>query len=134
MADKEVSNSPPLRKRVTATHLVAVGVVLIGIVTAVMGFVVTRNQDRLAGCVAGYSNALADTLERRAAPQQEATDQLDAVMQAIVKAYQGVPGAGSESVRQAILDYVAAREHVKQTLKDNPLPDAPRDACRELLE
>lgn len=113
---------------------VAVGVVLIGIITAIIGFNVTRNQDRLAGCVTGYSNSLADALDRRSASAAEATEKLDAVMEKVVTAFSSPPSEQTtQAVRDAILDYVEARRRAKEAQRENPLPDPPRDACAELM-
>lgn len=121
-------------RRVHAWQVLGALVALVGIMTAVFGVVLIRNQDRLTGCVTGYSNALADTLDKRAAPQQAATEQLDRVMRAIVDAYATASAEAQVEVRRAIEAYVVARDEAKKFLAANPLPDAPRDACAELLD
>lgn len=138
MADTEESLPAPVRTwklwPPSALQVIAGFVAVVGLLTVGLGVIVTRNQDRLAGCVAGYSTALADALDKRARPQQEATEQLDKVMLAIVNAYRTQTSEDAAKVRSAIEQYVVAREHAKDVLRRNPLPDAPRDACAELLD
>jgi hypothetical protein len=133
MVEDAASPPPGRRSRDTTMRIMAAVVALIGVVTATFGVVVIRDVDQLNGCVVGYSNALADTLDRRAGPQQEATLQLDRVMSAIMDAYKMTPVDGREHVRTAIEAYVEARNTARAFLAENPLPDAPRDACAELL-
>lgn len=122
------------RRRWGALQLITVGVVLIGVMTAAIGVVVTRNQDRLVGCVAGYSNANADALKQSRTAQNVVNDQLDNFMSAVLAAFSTAPADGRAKVQAAVKSYVEAREAAKQVQKDNPLPDAPRDACAELLD
>lgn len=113
---------------------VALAVALIGIVTSVAGYQITRNQDRLAGCVAGYSNALSDALTESRAAQNVVNEQLDNFMQAVLDAFSTAPDEGRQKVLDAVAAYVDARANAKQVQKDHPLPEAPRDACSELVD
>lgn len=128
------SSATKRKYRLTGTQLLALGVVVIGLVTALVGFNISRNQDRLAGCVVGYSNALADALDRRSASSADAFAALDTVMEKVVQAFSSPPSDElNQAVRQSIIDYVNARHRAKEAQTNNPLPDAPRDACKELL-
>jgi len=113
---------------------IAGAVVVIGLVTASMGFIMSRNQDRLTACVAGYSNALADTLSATREANTDAANQLDAVFQAVLDAYDDIPAEGQERVRSAVEAHQKARAEQRKTQSSNPLPEAPRDACAELLD
>ena len=121
------------RRGVTAMQVMAVAMVLIGLATALMGFIFTRNQDRITGCVAGYSNALADTLNERSRPQQQAFDSLDLVMEAVSESIRMSTPENAQRVQRAIQDYVEVRRQTKEALAQNPLPEAPRDACSRLI-
>jgi hypothetical protein len=130
---EETSQERSARRGVNATQVIAWTMAVMGIAMIALGTVVIRNQSQLAGCVRGYSDALADSLDARAAPQQTATDQLDKVMEAIIDAYDDIPADGRAKVQAAIQDYVKARKAARETLADHPLPAAPRDACADLL-
>lgn len=122
------------KRKINPITVISVVVVLIGLITAIVGFQVTRNQDRIVGCVVGYSNASADAFERRAAVTGETNDQVEEVFRAIDQAFGDAPGVGRQRVRDAIDQYLDARDNAREVLKRNPLPDAPRDACAELLD
>lgn len=115
-----------------AMRIMAVAMVTIGLATALTGFVLTRNQDRIVGCVVGYSNAMSDTLKDRLGPQQRATEALDRIMEALAEGIETPTPKASERVRTAINEYVEMRTEAKKTSAQNPYPDAPRDACSEL--
>lgn len=125
-------------RRVTALHVISLVVVAIGLVTAVVGYQITRNQDRIVGCVVGYSNAAAAAAKARSAASNAALDQLDMVMEAVANAYSaadlGQVNDARAEVRAAIQNYVDARHDAKEAQRRNPLPDPPRDACAELLD
>lgn len=121
-------------RRANPITLISVVVVLIGLVTAIVGFQVTRNQDRIVGCVVGYSNASADAFERRAKATGETNDQVEEVFRAIDQAFTEAPVDGRKRVRDAITKYLKARDNGRAVAERNPLPDAPRDACAELLD
>lgn len=129
------------RRRVTSLRVLGLVVALIGATTIVMGVIVTRQQaaanerdDRLTACIAGYSNALADAFASRQQANLEASEAVDKVMAAIDLAFSDAPGVGRDRVRQAIKEYNEARAEAKRAAADHPLPDAPRDACSELLD
>jgi len=129
--------SPEQKRKITALHVISLVVVAIGLVTAVVGYQITRNQDRIVGCVVGYSNAAATAAKARAHASNVALDQLDAVMDAVAKAYAaadlGQVNDARTSVRAAIQGYVDARHDAKEAQRKNPLPEPPQDACADLL-
>lgn len=125
---------PERKRRVTGLQLVAAGVVVIGLITALIGFSVTRNQDRLAGCVVGYSNASSAAFKARSRAQNEVNNQVDNVFAAFLAAFSDTPSEGRKRVFDAIDGYNKARIESKKTQKENPLPDPPEDACAELLD
>jgi hypothetical protein len=137
------TEAPPVAEDVfprRLLHVLAVIVAVVGVATIALGVVVTVAQrqaeirdDRLTACITGYSNALADTLDVRGRPAQEATEQLDKVMIAILDAYDDVPAEGRLKVQGAIQGYVDARAQAKKTQAAHPYPDAPRDACADLV-
>ncbi len=125
---------PVSRWRANTVVLISAAVAATGIITAIVGFNVTRNQDRLVGCVVGYSNATADAFEARRVAANDANQQVENVFRAFLAAFNDTPAAGRDRVRLAFEQYIKAREESKKVQKDNPLPDAPRDACSELLD
>lgn len=134
MSDEEDSPPPRPKRRITALQVIAGTVAMIGIMTVVMGVITTRNQDRLAGCVVGYSNATADALKASRAAQTEVNDRMDGFMQAVLQAFSSPPAEGRDLILKSVRDYVAAREEARTVQRQNPLPEAPRDACAELLD
>jgi hypothetical protein len=132
--EKKIDTDSVRRHRSIAKYWVMVIVAAIGLITAVVGFMVTRNQDRLTGCVVGYSNALADAFEQRLAASNDVNEQLDNVMSSFLAAFNDAPEVGRDRVFKAIEEYNKARTEAKNAQRENPLPDAPRDACAELLD
>jgi len=133
--------APAPRERHTAVRIISVLLALVGVGTAVLGVVVTHQtseaearDDRLTACVTGYSNALADAFNARAAANSEASEAVDAVMAAIDMAFTDAPPVGRDRVQKAIKDYREARDKAKRTQAQHPLPDAPRDACADLIK
>lgn len=122
------------RWRMNVVVVIGMAVAAIGVVTALIGFSVTRNQDQLAGCVVGYSNATADALEARSSAATEANQQVENVFRAFLAAFSDTPAVGRERVQHAFEEYLKAREATAKAQKDNPLPEAPRDACADLLD
>lgn len=132
--EEPVSETPPAtRRRITSLQFIGAAVVVIGLVTAGFGVAVVRNQDRLAGCVVGYSNATADALKASRAAQAVVNEQLDNFMRAILEAFSSDPAVGRQKIFDAVEAYSVARAEQLQAQKDNPLPEAPRDACAELI-
>lgn len=127
-------SEPNERRRVGALRLVAAAVAVIGIVTAAMGYIVIRNQDRIVGCVVGYSNASSTAFKARAAAQNEVNDQLDNFMEAILQAFSTAPADGRKLVFDAVTSYNDARRAAKEAQSQNPLPDPPESACAELMD
>lgn len=132
---REAPMSAPVgRRRLNAFRLLAWTVALIGAVTTAMGYVVIRNQDRLVGCVVGYSNASSAAAKARSAAQNDVNTQIDNVMAAFQAAFTDAPAVGRDRVFGAIDAYNKARAKAKETQRDNPLPDPPEDACAELID
>jgi hypothetical protein len=142
------NDSPPLtggegkaRRRVTSLRVLGLVVAIIGATTIGLGILVTKEQAdanardaRLTACITGYSNALADAFASRQKSNSEASEAVDKVMAAIDLAFGDAPGVGRDRVRQAIKEYNEARAASKRATADHPLPEAPRDACAELLD
>lgn len=114
--------------------MVSLALLLIGAVAVFGGLELSSRQDRIIGCVTGYSNALADTLDKRTAATQQAQESLDRVMEAVSKAFHSEDAATAARVRSAIENYVELRTKTKDTQARNPLPQPPRDVCRNLID
>jgi hypothetical protein len=133
--DDESTELPDRRRSIRAPIvLIAFSVALIGVVTAAVGVHLIRTQDQIVGCVVGYSNAMADALERRSSVNIQASEQVDQVFAAFLAAFDDLPADGRARVRAAIAEYSETRTKAKETLKENPFPEAPRDACAELRD
>lgn len=139
------NDSPPQdvqpARRLTSQRVLALVVALIGVGTIVLGIVVTREQsaadardDRLTACITGYSNALADALDRRTAANSETNEAVAGVMQAFADAFSQAPADARENIRKALVAFTEARDRAKTASTENPLPAAPRDACAELVD
>ena len=112
----------------------AVCVFFLGVGLFVVGMTLSANQDRLTGCIIGYSNALADSLDARSQASGESQAALDRVMEAVSAAFEKATPAAGEQVREAIDDYVKYRRNVTKSQQRNPYPAAPRDACADLVD
>lgn len=137
--EEDVEESKPVeppkkKRRVTPVHLISFGVVAIGLVVALLGFSVTRNQDRIIGCVAGYSNASSAAIKAGREAQNKVNDKLDTFMLAIAQAFSSAPEDARELILSSVQGYNKARADAKAAQSENPLPDPPEDACRELLD
>lgn len=138
----DVPETPPDRApaardrqhRTNALRLLGVAVALIGVITAGMGYTVIRQQDRIVGCVVGYSNANSAALKARAQAQNEVNAQLDNFMAAILQAFSSAPAEGRQLVFDAVTAYNDARTAAKEAQSRNPLPDPPEHACAELMD
>lgn len=129
-----VTDSPTRRRRrVTAIQVMAGALVFIGVATTALGIVLTRNQDRIVGCLVGYSNASSVAIKAGRAAQNKVNDQLDNVMGAFQSAFTDSPAEGRDRVFKAIDAYNRVRTEAKRVQRENPLPDAPENACAELL-
>lgn len=125
----------PWYRKITAMQVIGTVVVLLGIFTAVQGYVLndeTRRQgqetQRLGQCMIAYGNGFADALEARSNASQEAQNGLDDLLTKAVSATPTVEGR--DVVRQALHDYLANRAAAKKTQAEHPFPDPPRDACK----
>lgn len=132
--DEKLDTAKIKRRRFTAVHWLTAVVATIGIVTAIIGLMVTHNQDRLVGCVVTYSDAAGDAIEQRSIASNAVNTQLDNVMAAFLAAFTDAPAAGRDRVFKAIEAFNKARLEAKQAQKENPLPEVPRNACAELLD
>lgn len=126
--------APVERRRITTFRLLGIAVALIGVITAGMGYVVIRQQDRIVGCVVGYSSANSAAVKARSAAQNEVNDQIDNFMAAILQAFSSAPAEGRQLVFDAVKSYNESRSKAKSTQRDNPLPDPPEHACAELMD
>lgn len=140
-ADPDATTPDPPARRLTPLRALGLVVVAIGVATIALGVMVTVKQaeaeardDRLTACITGYSNALADAFRERASATSDASEAVDTVMAAIGMAFVDAPAVGRDRVLAAIQAYNEARAEAKKTQAENPLPDAPRDACAELME
>lgn len=132
--DNPKPKTPTRRRRVTGFQVMSGFVVAIGLITALVGFQVTRNQDRIVGCVVGYSNASSAAFKARAAAQNEVNEHLDDFMNAVLQAFSTAPADARQLIFDSVKSYNEARAKAKTTQRDNPLPEPPEDACAELLE
>lgn len=131
--ESKTNDAPKGKRRVTPIHLISFGVVAIGLIVALLGFSVTRNQDRIIGCVAGYSNASSAAIKAGRAAQNKVNDKLDAFMAAVAKAFSSAPEDARKLIFDSVEGYNKARADAKEAQRNNPLPDPPEDACKELL-
>lgn len=119
----------PWYRKITAMHVIGTVVVLLGIFTAVQGYVLNDATHRLGQCQVAYSNGFADALDARSQASQDAQNALDDFL---VKVSSATPTIeGRDLVRQALDDYLAKRAEAKKTQAAHPFPDPPRDACKE---
>lgn len=136
--DEKPSETVSGRRKLNAIQVIAWSVAFIGIVTVALGYVVIRNQDRIVGCVVGYSKAQAAATKARSAANNDVFDQLDMVMETIGRAYAaadiGQTNEARTAGRKAIEDYNKSRKEAKQAQRENPLPDVPEEACAELID
>lgn len=124
------NNAEPRHARFTTIHALGLVVVLLGIFTAVQGYVQGEATARLVDCHRAYSTGFADAIDARsraAADSQAALDDL------LMKVSLALPNteSGGEQVRIALTDYLKKREEAKKTQAENPYPPAPRDLCKE---
>jgi hypothetical protein len=114
--------------------LVSVVLLTIGAGAVLGGWVLSSRQDRIIGCVTGYSNALAVALDKRAAASEAARRELDEVMTTVADAFEDASPAAGDRVRSAIRTYVERRQDTRETQAENPLPQPPRDVCADLVK
>jgi hypothetical protein len=116
----------PRRWPVVATAAVLVAV---GATTVVTGIQLSDKQDRIIGCVTGYSNQLADALDARFEASSQAQLALDEFISTVSSATP--TPEGRRLAQRALADYQQKRADAKAAQQDNPYPPAPRDACKE---
>lgn len=90
-----------------------------------------RENQRFAECTTDQVNKLIDALDARFKSSREATLQLDQVFTVIVAAYQNPTPEAAALVKDAIVKYAGLRKKAEDTLKKNPYPEPPRNACRK---
>lgn len=134
--DPAVSNAPEAKKskrRFTQNMVVSIAVALVGALTVILGIVSTQSYDRLIGCVVTYSNQLSDALDARTAPARAAFAEMDKIMQAVAENFDKPTAEAAQKIQDAVEHYNNARRVSGEAVRDNPYPDAPRDACSHLL-
>lgn len=117
----------PLRRRVTSMHVIGTLVVVLGISTAVQGYVQSEATQRLTLCTQAYSNGFADALEERSKATADAQNALDDFLTAVSSVTPTLEGR--ELVRQALAGYLSKRATAKQKQQEHPYPAPPRDVC-----
>jgi hypothetical protein len=127
------------RRRASPTQVIAVLMMVVAGVTAVNGVSVSTQQGeqaeehrRFVDCVTVQFNKLADALDARSRPQQEATLLQDAIWKEVAEAFRTPTTDSSKRIQDAVDAYNHARTDVVEAQKKNPLPDPPRDACSQL--
>lgn len=121
----------PEEVRMRPFRWIVIAVLVVCGVTAANGVYISMGQAKQADCVTEQFNKLIDALDARATDSRKATLQLDKVMRTIVSAYETPNAQAAVDVQNAILGYVTARDEAEETLRQNPYPEPPRDACRE---
>lgn len=117
----------PLWRRITSMHLIGALVVILGIMTAVQGYVQNEATQRLTLCTQAYSNGFADAIEERSKATADAQNALDDFLTAVSSATPTLEGR--ELVRKALADYLAKRVSAKKAQAEHPYPAPPRDVC-----
>lgn len=116
------------RSRFTATHVLGVVVVLLGVFTAVQSYVQGEATATLTECQLAYADGFADALDARSAATSEAQDALDELLTTVA---QLTPTPESRQVfRDALNEYLDKRAEAKKTQAENPYPEPPRDVCK----
>lgn len=125
--------------RFNGMAVLAVLVTAMSLATVALGLVIKVQSDhsddereKLVSCVVAYSNQLGDALEARSNGSASATAQLDAVMEAVVRVFNTQDLEAQKALVDAANDYVNKRKDSRETLKQNPYPTVPRDACAQL--
>lgn len=96
-------------------------VVLLGVFTAVQGYVQNQATERLTTCQTAYSNGFADAINTRTDANNRAWESLDKFMEEQARSGGAVP--------QAAQNFLDTREQTRKELRENPLPPAPRNLC-----
>lgn len=99
-----------------------------------------EGQKKIVRCLTGYSNALADALDRRTNDNQKLTqaDSLrDDAVDALLERLLADPPGTAEEIRVALMELRAtntgkreAKSELDQGRKDVSYPEAPRDVCQ----
>jgi hypothetical protein len=134
-----VTTDPPKMKQSLPrwVHLITGALVIVGVSTVVLGVLVignTSRQDRLVTCVIDYANAASAAGRARGAANTDVFEQIDGVFKQFGEAATVDPVAARAKALAAIDSYNRSREDVKTAQRDNPLPEAPEDACADLLD
>lgn len=118
-------------------YVIAAMTAFVGVAVIALGVMVINaqsQQDRLVGCVEGYSNAAAAAQRARSAATSDVFNQIDAVFSKVLVVLDDAATDGRQQIFDAIKAYDDARTAAKQAQKDNPLPEAPENACADLLK
>lgn len=129
MSGNDKSDPKPRRSRFTSTHVLGAVVVVLGVFTAVQGYVQGEATARLTECQTAYANGFADALEARSeasADAQDAVDELWSTVAAIMQSPQG-----REEFAAALDKYQKRRADARKAQEEHPFPPAPRDMCKE---
>lgn len=125
MADNpEPTETPRHRWRPQFEHFVGGFVLLLTFGTALQSCAQDAATERLAECLATYSNGFAEAIDVRSKASGEAQAALDAMLTTV-----GDPTQSPESRRAAFYGYLDARKRAVEAQRANPYPTAPRDAC-----
>lgn len=117
------------RRRPTSMAVLGVVVVVLGVFTAVQGYVQGAATARLAECQQAYSNGFADALDARSKATVEAQDALDEFLTTVAHI---TPAPEAQAKFQAAFsEYLDKRAAAKKAQKEHPFPPAPRDVCKE---
>jgi len=122
----------PRREWRVSTNVVAVVLVLLGLFTAVQGYVVSGQTKALAVCQQAYSNGFADAFDARAEANAQAQDALDDWMTVVGAVMTSPDSSARTRLVEATTEYLAKRVEARKTQAEHPFPPAPRDACKQL--
>jgi hypothetical protein len=85
-----------------------------------------QENKRLTDCLVKYSDDLAAVIKVRSAGAADAQSANDQLWRTIAKNF---TAGGGPALKQAIADFLAARDHALDVQKKNPYPDPPRATC-----
>lgn len=126
---------PKWLRRFTSNVIIGITVVILGIATAVQGYVQNEATRRIADCTRGYSNGFADAIDARSAAsaaEREALVQwMRTLDELLTKASPGGdPAAARQRFAAATSEYLKKQDDLRLKQQDNPFPEPPRDACK----
>lgn len=122
-----IMNGNGKKWRPNGQFIFGVFLLLIGIGSAVQGYIQSRDNDRLTTCIATWSNDISDAIEVRSKASAEAQRASDVMWQSIASLPQ--TDEGRVKARQVFEDYIKKREAANQAQKENPYPPPPKAVC-----